>query len=50
MCVDSEVFIDYLFGGQFAPMVAHLVEHQQLTPKDIQKLKALIRELEKNNE
>jgi BlaI family transcriptional regulator, penicillinase repressor len=47
---ESKGFLDRLFGGQFAPMVAHLAEHRQLTPKDIQKLKALIRELEKNNE
>jgi predicted transcriptional regulator len=44
---ESQGFLDKLFGGQVAPMVAHLAEHQQLTAKDIQKLKALIRDLEK---
>ena len=47
---ESQGFLDRLFGGQFAPMVAHLAEHRQLTPKDIQKLKALIKDLEKNDE
>jgi predicted transcriptional regulator len=31
-------------------MVAHLAEHRQLSAKDIKKLKALIKELEKDNE
>jgi predicted transcriptional regulator len=46
---ESQGFLDRLFGGQFAPMVAHLAEHRQLTPKDIQRLKALIKELEKKD-
>lgn len=44
---ESQSFLDRLFGGQFAPMVAHLAKHRQLTAKDIQKLKGLIKELEK---
>ena len=47
---ESQGFLDRLFNGQFAPMVAHLAEHRQLTPKDIQKLKALIKDLEKKDE
>jgi predicted transcriptional regulator len=47
---ESQGFLDRIFGGQFAPMVAHLAEQRQLTPKDIQKLKALIKELEKDDE
>jgi predicted transcriptional regulator len=47
---ESQGFLDRLFDGEFAPMVAHLAEHRQLTPKDIKKLKALIKELEKDNE
>ncbi len=47
---ESQGFLDRLFGGQFAPMDMHLAEHRQLTPKDIQKLKALIKDLEKNDE
>jgi predicted transcriptional regulator len=47
---ESQGFLDRIFDGEFAPMVAHLAEHRQLTPKDIKKLKALIKELEKDNE
>ncbi|MDP3737705.1 MAG: BlaI/MecI/CopY family transcriptional regulator [Hyphomonadaceae bacterium] len=47
---ESQGFLDRLFDGQVAPLVAHLAEHRQLTPKDIQKLKALIKDLEKNDE
>jgi BlaI family transcriptional regulator, penicillinase repressor len=47
---ESQGFLDRLFGGQFAPMVAHLAEERQLTARDIQKLKALIKELEKGDE
>ena len=31
-----------LFGGEVAPLVAHFAEHRALSPKDIQRLKALI--------
>ena len=47
---ESQGFLDRLFDGEFAPMVAHLAEHRQLTPKDIKKLKALIKDLEKDDE
>ena len=47
---ESQGFLDRLFGGQFAPLVAHLADQKQLTAKDIQKLKALIKELEKDDE
>ena len=47
---ESQGFLDRLFDGEFAPMVAHLAEHRQLSAKDIKKLKALIKELEKDNE
>lgn len=47
---ESQGFLDRLFGGQFAPMVAHLAQERQLSAKDIQKLKALIKELEKDDE
>jgi predicted transcriptional regulator len=47
---ESQGFLDRLFGGQFTPMVAHLAEHRQLTAKDVQKLKALIKDLEKDDE
>jgi predicted transcriptional regulator len=47
---ESQGFLDRLFGGQVAPLVAHLAKHRSLTPKDIQKLKALIKDLEKDDE
>lgn len=47
---ESQGFLDRLFGGQFAPMVAHLAEARQLTPKDIERLKSLIKDLEQDDE
>jgi predicted transcriptional regulator len=46
---ESQGFLDRLFDGQVAPLVAHLARHRALTPKDIQKLKALIKDLEKDD-
>ena len=47
---ESRGFLDRLFEGQVAPFVAHLAKHRTLTPKDIQKLKALIKDLEKDDD
>jgi BlaI family transcriptional regulator, penicillinase repressor len=47
---ESQGLLDRLFGGHVAPMVAHLAEHGQLSAKEIRRLKALIRELEKEDE
>ena len=43
---ESQMLLDRLFGGQAAPLVAHLVTEQKLTAADIRKLKKLIAELE----
>jgi BlaI family penicillinase repressor len=43
---ESQGFLDRLFAGEVSPLVAHLAEHRALTPADIQKLKALIVDLE----
>ena len=43
---ESQILLDRLFGGQVAPLVAHLVTEQKLTAADIKKLKKLITELE----
>ena len=43
---ESQGLVDRLFGGEVAPMVAHLAEHRALTSKDIGLLKKLIAELE----
>jgi len=47
---ESQGFLDRLFDGQVAPLVAHLARHRSLTPKDLQKLKALIKDLEKDDD
>lgn len=38
-------FVDKLFGGRAAPLVAHLAEKEGLTSDDIAELEALIEEL-----
>ena len=43
---ESQGLLDRLFHGEVAPLVAHFAEHRALTPKDIKQLKALIAELE----
>ncbi len=41
----SRRLLDNLFGGQAAPLVAHLAQHHALTPKDIDELQALLKRL-----
>jgi len=43
---ESQGLVDRLFGGEVAPLVAHLAEHRPLTPRDIDLLKQLIAKLE----
>jgi hypothetical protein len=43
---ESKGFLDRLFKGEVAPLVAHLAEHRALTAKDLRKLKKLIAEME----
>ncbi|MEL6112030.1 MAG: BlaI/MecI/CopY family transcriptional regulator [Pseudomonadota bacterium] len=38
-------FVDRLFGGRAAPLVAHLAEGERLTDEDIAELDALLEEL-----
>jgi predicted transcriptional regulator len=47
---ESKGFLDRLFKGEVAPLVAHLAEHQALSAKDVKKLKKLIAELEDGDE
>jgi BlaI family penicillinase repressor len=47
---ESQGFLDRLFSGEVSPLVAHLAEHRALTPADIQKLKALIADLEDDDD
>ena len=39
---ESQGLLDRLFDGRLAPLVAHISDHQRLTPEDIAELKALI--------
>jgi len=38
----SESFLDRVFGGSLKPMLAHFVEQQKLTRKDLQELNDLL--------
>ena len=42
---ESSRFVDRLFGGRAAPLVAHLAERQALSQSDIAELEALLQEL-----
>ena len=44
---ESRRLVDRLFGGRAAPLVAHLVEAEALSPEDIAEIERLIRELRK---
>jgi len=39
---ETESFLDRVFGGSLKPMVAHFVEKQKLSRKEIRELKALL--------
>lgn len=43
---ESQGLLDRLFHGEVAPLVAHFAEHQQLSAKDVKTLKALIANME----
>ena len=47
---ESQGLLDRLFGGQIAPLVAHYAQHRALSPQEIARLKALIAELEADDE
>ncbi|HWH18554.1 MAG TPA: BlaI/MecI/CopY family transcriptional regulator [Allosphingosinicella sp.] len=42
---ESGKLIDRMFGGRVTPLVAHLAERDLLTPKDIEEIEALLKEL-----
>lgn len=42
---ESQNLLDRLFGGQVAPLVAHLAQHRALTPADVEAIEQLVREL-----
>lgn len=43
----SRNFVDRLFGGKVMPLVAHLVEADELSADDIREIEELLRELKK---
>jgi predicted transcriptional regulator len=43
---ESQTFLDRLFGGELAPLVSYFAERRKLSPKDIERLKALIAKLD----
>jgi BlaI family penicillinase repressor len=47
---ESQGLLDRLFQGEVTPFVAHFAEHRNLTPEDVQKLKALIARMEDDDE
>jgi predicted transcriptional regulator len=42
---ESKGFLDRMFGGQIAPLVAHFGKHRSLSKKDIEELRRLIEEM-----
>lgn len=47
---ESQGLLDRLFGGQIAPLVAHYARHRDLSAAEVARLKALIAELEADDE
>ena len=43
---ESQGLLDRLFEGKLAPLVAHFAEHRNLTPEELEKLNALIAEID----
>jgi len=43
---ESKGFLDRMFGGQIAPLVAHFGKHKILSKKDIEELRRLIAEID----
>jgi predicted transcriptional regulator len=50
LTVESQGLLDRLFGGQVAPLVAHYARHRALSPDELARLKALIAEIEAEDE
>jgi predicted transcriptional regulator len=42
---ESRRLLDRMFGGRVTPLVAHLAERDRLSPKDIEEIEALLKEL-----
>lgn len=42
---ESGKLIDRMFGGRVTPLVAHLAERDRLTPRDIEEIEKLLKDL-----
>jgi BlaI family penicillinase repressor len=43
---ESQGLLDRLFGGELTPLIHHFAQHRDLTPQELDRLKALIAEIE----
>ena len=50
-CIAQETrgFLDRLFKGALLPMVAHCIEHQKLTPRELSELHALLNQTKRKS-
>lgn len=46
---ESQGLLDRLFGGEVAPLVAHYAKHRPLSGEELERLKALIAEMERDD-
>ena len=47
---ESQGLLDRLFGGELAPLVAHYARHRPLSAEELERLKALIAEMERDDD
>ncbi|MDB2331705.1 BlaI/MecI/CopY family transcriptional regulator, partial [Alteromonas sp.] len=47
---ETETFVSRLFKGKIAPMVAGFANHNTLSKQDVEELKTLIKQWEKDND
>ncbi|WP_297692247.1 BlaI/MecI/CopY family transcriptional regulator [Phenylobacterium sp.] len=47
---ESQGLLDRLFGGELAPLVAHYARHRPLSSEELERLKALIAEMERDDD
>ena len=46
---ESQGLLDRLFGGEVAPLVAHYAKHRPLSAEELERLKALIADMERDD-
>jgi predicted transcriptional regulator len=50
LTLESQTFLDRLFGGELAPLVAHYARHRLPSPEEMARLKTLIADMEAGDE